>query len=304
MLVYRHSREAVMVIFQKRYETFPHNAASWHCLFCMLTLGVGPFCSLLLTDCEVLSTPPSIFCLPTWSNTSPYDSWSSSLSPVILSLQISSPGWPTTWQRCFWPGLSGEFHLFLADLNLQRGSPRHKSWKLVINTSCTTSCKSTSQVFICTVRIEAKKHLAHLAVDHHLKSRVVTLDVLQNSLVLMWKSITSNPNLDKCQQPLYNVPDPNAQAVGQVSRWGPLSPAGASLPLLSLVNSSQCLCVAQGQLVPMLHWTELPAPHLQWMHLTYSVARDLRVDQQPSSCCQKSQVYSLHHQRSLHFQTW
>lgn len=56
--------------------------------------------------------------------------------------------------------------------------------------------------------------MAHLAVDHHPKSCVVILHVLQVSLVLLWSSSISKQRLvyrlEKCQKPLHNIPDPYA----------------------------------------------------------------------------------------------
>lgn len=58
--------------------------------------------------------------LPGRSTTSPSDCGLSSSSGIFPSLKPSSPGWPTGWQRCFFPTWLGESHLSLSGHNTWR----------------------------------------------------------------------------------------------------------------------------------------------------------------------------------------
>lgn len=127
-----------MLIFQKSYETFPHNAASWYFLFSVLTLGVGPFCSALLADYEVLFT--TVHCLLT-NLVCNFPMWLWVITLYHSQLRPPQQLSQTVGKDSFGLSvLSGGFHIFLADLHPQRSSRRYKSWKLVIDTSCTITC--------------------------------------------------------------------------------------------------------------------------------------------------------------------
>lgn len=67
------------------------------------------------------------------------DCGSSSSSPIIPNLKLSSSVWPACWQKSFCPTWSGGSCLFLAVFSLQRESHGHKNGIPAANASCANS---------------------------------------------------------------------------------------------------------------------------------------------------------------------
>lgn len=231
----------------------------------------GPLLDLIMRS--LLSTSTCTLCLPVWSTTFSLDRGSSYPSLIVPSLKLSLSVWPACWQSSFLTTnkVSGSF-LFLAVLNYQQVSHGHRNWNPAADTRCTTRCWPAGRVHFFSSPSPSpsglrRHHLDHHAIDCHLQSQVVMLDMLQvfssTSIGAHTKKQQGSAVACGLDKPWHSSHPPARSkcppTTRQVGSWGPPSPAAKTL--LSIATLSWCYHVAQSQLAHMMHWRELPIPH-------------------------------------------
>lgn len=239
-------------------------------------MGWDPFKLVLLITRFLLSMLPCTHCLPSWSTTSSLVCEPSSPSPFYFKTFLSRL--TSLLSKILLPYL---FKWILSFPSSQWSLKRvHgcKSQIFLVSTSCASrywlvESIHSSSPFPSVAGLGRKPpgppcpwHSPLEPYTHTWCKPCPSSHIVDAYVEEQQRGIVSGP--DKPQQPLHNILDlrlGKQQATldsSQVSRWGPLSPAAGSLPLLSLITSSRCCCGAQAQLSWVLGWTQLPVHHI------------------------------------------